>query len=108
MISIPTSTLTSILPSIIEPACYELRQAVEVAAPVLQEGHHEEDRAVPASSLPVLPPLPRVEDQPYRTALYRTVQYSTVPRRQPQQIYSHCAFHVDPTAVAIGRNLPSR
>ena len=42
---------------ILEPSGHELRQAVPLAASVLQEGDHEEDGAEPAAGVPVLPPL---------------------------------------------------
>ena len=47
-------TLTNIF---LEPSGHELRQAVPLAASVLQEGDHEEDGAEPAAGVPVLPPL---------------------------------------------------
>lgn len=40
-----------------EPPRHELRQALPLNPPVLQEGHHAEDRALSAPGLPVLPPL---------------------------------------------------
>lgn len=40
-----------------EQACDELRQAQQVNQAVLQEGHHEEDGAVAAAGVPVLPPV---------------------------------------------------
>ena len=44
-----------------EPSSHELRQAVAVAAPVLQEGDHEEDGAEPEAGLSVLSPLPPLD-----------------------------------------------
>ena len=41
----------------LEPSGHELRQAVPLAASVLQEGDHEEDGAEPAAGVSVLPPL---------------------------------------------------
>jgi hypothetical protein len=41
----------------LEPTSHELRQAITIAAPVLQEGNYEEDGAKPTASLPVLPSL---------------------------------------------------
>lgn len=38
-----------------ESACDELRQTEPVDKAVLQEGHHEEDGAISAASLPILP-----------------------------------------------------
>ena len=37
-----------------EPAGHELRQAVQVHSPILQEGHHEEAGQATAARLPVL------------------------------------------------------
>lgn len=40
-----------------ESSCDELRQVVAVHPTVLQEGHHEEDRAIAATGVPVLSSL---------------------------------------------------
>lgn len=40
-----------------EPTCHELRQTVSIHPPVLQKGNHEEDREIPETRVPVLPPL---------------------------------------------------
>lgn len=44
-----------------KPSCYELRQIEQVDKAVLQEGHHEENREVTATGLPVLPPVQLVK-----------------------------------------------
>jgi hypothetical protein len=56
---------------------HELRQAVEVAETVLQEGHHEEDGEDAEAGLPVLLPVPLVKKlsrkKIYKFHVYRFV-----------------------------------
>lgn len=44
-----------------ESPCHELRQIEQVDTAVLQKGHHEENREVTATGLPVLPPVQLVK-----------------------------------------------
>ncbi len=74
----------------LEPTSHELRQAIAIAAPVLQEGNYEEDRAKPTASLPVLPPLLSVACLFNQTSQQTSLQQNKNPSEtgRPASLYA--------------------